>query len=456
MVLVYVILLLVAALLAICGCCCCCLPYFKPTIRWLVEILRGLPNAYNAALVAVVSMMVSTMVFGCYWKIDPTLQDLDVYSQIVKGRCPELPEQPYRLNRTKERAVVQEAILNADKGFYYVITGPHGCGKSFLVQETVLELMTNSTPVPGLLYLEAQGRYPIAGVIGDVLVENGNKWLATTRQIARATNLYSLPDDPMQGMEKICLKLKRLGLKFRKEYGRPIVIVVDDVNKLIKFEDHGGQFKLLDTMHLDDLQDCARHVANSGSVRFMFIGSAGVALQRLRERTGAETRMSEIQIPDVSKEQAKDFLQQRLGKTNMSVDKIYEQLTGGRLILLHKVIDLVVREKLKTFEDLYHIIIAETKFGRLQPCGLNVEKSKSGKGSKEKLMRSTIITEMLKNGGQLATKDMNKLMEDGTSLTWKEVIDLMVKKDILMYVDKGEVVKFHSVAIETAFKELGY
>ena len=71
-------------------------------------------------------------------------------------------------------------------------------------------------------------------------------------------------------------------------------------------------------------------------------------------------------------------------------------------------------------------------------------------------MRSTIITEMFKNGGQLATKDMNKLMEDGTSLTWEEVIDLMVKKDILMLVDEGQVVKFHSVAIETAFKELGY
>ena len=71
-------------------------------------------------------------------------------------------------------------------------------------------------------------------------------------------------------------------------------------------------------------------------------------------------------------------------------------------------------------------------------------------------MRSTIITEMFKNGGQQATKDMNKLMEVDTSLTWEEVIDLMVKKDIPMFVDKGEVVKFHSVAIETAFKVLGY
>ena len=258
-------------------------------------------------------MMVSTMVFGCYWMIDPTLQDLDVYSHIVKGRCPELAEQPYRLNRTKERAVVQEAILNADKGFYYVITGPHGCGKSFLVQETVLELMTNSTPVPRLLYLHAKGRYPIAGVIGDVLVENRNKLLAAIRQIARVTNLYSLPDDPMQGMEKLCDKLDQLGVKFRKEYGRPIVIVVGDVNKLVQFEDHHGQFKVLDAMHLDYLQDCARHLANSGSVRFMFIDSAGVALERLQQRTGAKTRMVQIQIPDVSKEQAKGFLQQGLG-----------------------------------------------------------------------------------------------------------------------------------------------
>ena len=460
MVLVYVILLLVVALLAICGCCCCCccLPYFKRTIRWLGKILGDLPNAYNAALVAVVSMMVSTMVFGCYWMIDPTLQDWDVYSQIVKGRCPELAEQPYRLNRTKERAVVQKAILNADKGFYYVITGPHGCGKSFLVQETVLELMTNSTPVPGLLYLHAKGSYPIAGVIGDVLVENRNQLLAAIRRIARVTNLYSLPDDPMQGMEKLCDKLDQLGVKFKKEYGRPIVIVVDDVNELVQFEDHGVQFKLLDTMHLDYLQKCARFLANSGSVQFMFIDSAGVALQRLRQRTGARTRMSEIRIPDISKEQAKDFLQQGLGKTNMSVDKIYEQLTGGRLILLRYEIQLVDLKRVKTFEDLYRRIISETKLSSLQPCGLNVKKSTSAKGSKEKLMRFTIITEMFKNGGQLAMEDMNKLVDADTSLTWEEVIDLMVKKDILMIVivDEGEVVKFHSVAIETAFKELGY
>ena len=70
-------------------------------------------------------------------------------------------------------------------------------------------------------------------------------------------------------------------------------------------------------------------------------------------------------------------------------------------------------------------------------------------------MRSTIITEMFKNGGQLATNDMNKLMEVDTSLTWEEVIDLMVKKDILMFVGKGKVVKFHRVAIETASKSSG-
>ena len=188
----------------------------------------------------------------------------------------------------------------------------------------------------------------------------------------------------------------------------------------------------------------------------MFIDSAGVALQRLQQRTGAKTRMVQIRIPDVSKEQAKGFLQQGLGKTNMSVDKIYEQLTGGRLIMLYRVIELVHLERLKTFEDLYNSIISETKFGGLQPCGLNVKKSTSAKGSKEDLMRYAIITEMFKNGGQLITEDLNTLVKADTSLTWEEVIDLMVKKDILMFVGRGKVVKFHSVAIETAFKELGY
>ena len=315
------------------------------------------------------------------------------------------------------------------------------------------------TPVPGLLYLKAKEGYPIANVIRDVLVENGNTWLAAIQQIARRyytiPKLYSLPDDLKQGMQTICDKLDQLGGKFKEEYGRPLVIVVDDVNKLVEFEDYRDQFKVLDTTCLDYLQNCARRLANDGSVQFMFIDSAGVALQRLQQRTGEKTRMVEIQIPDVSKEQAKAFLQQGLGKTNMSVDKIYEQLTGGRLLMLYRVIELV-HIGLQTFEDLYDTIIEETKFGSLQPCGLNVKKSTSGKGSKEKLMRSTIITEMFKNGGQLATNDMNKLMEVDTSLTWEEVIDLMVKKDILRFVGKGKVVKFHSVAIETAFKELGY
>ena len=392
------------------------------------------------------------VVFGCYWMVDSA--DRDVYSHIVKGHCPKLPERAYRLNRTEERAAVQEAILRPRKGFYYVITGPTGCGKSFLVQETVLELMTNSTPVPGLLYLEANS-YPIANVIRDVLVENGNTRLAAIQQIVRR-KLYSLPDDLEQGMQTICDKLNQLGEKFKEEYGRPLVIVVDDVNKLVRFEDYRCQFKVLDTMHLDYLQNCTRRLANSGSVQFMFIDSTGVALQRLQQRTGEKTRMVEIQIPDVSKEQAKAFLQQGLGKTNMSVDKIYEQLTGGRIILMERVIGLVDIRRLKTFEDLYHTIIAETKFGSLQPCGLNVKKSTSGKGLKEDLMRSTIITEMFKNGGQLATNDMNKLMEVDTSLTWEEVIDLMVKRNILRFVGEGKVVKFHSVAIETAFKKLGY
>ena len=214
MVLVYVILLLVAALLAICG--CCCLPCFKRTIRQLGEILGGLPDAYNAAVVAVIGMMV----FGCYWMVDPALQDRAVYSHVVKGRCPKLPEQAYHVNRTEERAAVQKAILNADKGFYYVITGPHGCGKSFLVQETVLELMTNSTPIPGLLYLVAANGYPIANAIRDVLVENGNTLLGAIQQIARSfytiPELYSLPDDLAQGMWKICVKLDQLGGKISR------------------------------------------------------------------------------------------------------------------------------------------------------------------------------------------------------------------------------------------------
>ena len=58
-------------------------------------------------------------------------------------------------------------------------------------------------------------------------------------------------------MQTICDKLKQLGGKFKEEYGRPLVIVVDDVNKLVQFEDYRGQFKVLDTVHLDYLQNCA-------------------------------------------------------------------------------------------------------------------------------------------------------------------------------------------------------
>lgn len=93
----------------------------------------------------------------------------------------------------------------------------------------------------------------------------------------------------------------------------------------------------MDTSQLESLQNCANDLAHRRVVKFVFVDSGGLAVRSLRQRAGRWARMVEIDVPDVTEHQAKQFLQQALSMTNISVSRTYEELTGGRLELLHLV-----------------------------------------------------------------------------------------------------------------------
>ena len=382
------------------------------------------------------------------WYNIETHGDHAAYNRIVRGYYP-FPAYHVLINRSKERDMIASMITdNPDAGAYYLISGPHGCGKSQLVLEAVQELQKERK---GVIYLQIFGLESFTGQFSKTLGFEDPK-------------LYTVPTE--EKVKKllyichICHKLQSLGKRFRSEFNMPVLIVIDDVDKLVKSEIQKGVVAMTSTKLLDTLQDCAKDLGNANGnanvVRFVFVDSEGFARRRLVQRTGRMTRMQEIYVPDVTEDQARQFLGGFLNGTSISVNKTYRELTGGRIILLHQVKDLVEIMGVKSYDELYSMVINGVKFSTLGPCGLNLREDDFAYVPHIIKMRHHVITELFKHGGQMKTEDLTRLLRLQDSAVKEDILDILIKQDLLLFRERGTVVEFHSVAVKTALVSLGY
>ncbi|KIX01032.1 uncharacterized protein Z518_10098 [Rhinocladiella mackenziei CBS 650.93] len=123
----------------------------------------------------------------------------------------------------------------------------------------------------------------------------------------------------------------RLAIKYKQEHGKVPVLIVDNANRLAQ-----SLPRLLDRF-----QDYAKNAADKGTAAVVFVSSKGRVPRRMMERSSWSRRGEIIEIGDVSKEEALQYLKLR------NIDKeraaqIYH-LVGGRMIHLKFIADKLER-----------------------------------------------------------------------------------------------------------------
>ncbi|RHZ79979.1 hypothetical protein Glove_139g63 [Diversispora epigaea] len=173
------------------------------------------------------------------------------------------------------------------------------------------------------------------------------------KEFAKAVNIWLFNN---KQWKKALLAFEKAAKVYKAKYGRPLVIIYDNVDYLIQ----------KNTDILDQLQSSVAESSNKGKYIAVFVSSEYSVLQRMSSH-GHWTDMEYFEIGDLTKEESIDYL----NKKNIREEearKIYE-LVGGCLIDLHDVTNDLFSGR--SFEDIKKIIKneVETKFriARLLP-----------------------------------------------------------------------------------------
>lgn len=225
--------------------------------------------------------------------------------------------------RREEQDLVDRIISGERAGHYYLLIGDKGTGKSSMIIEAMRRI--NGT---GVAMFEAHADLEIVRVrlgkaldyefhedyIGGYFSERGPRDSTALLDIERALN-----------------KLEKVALKNRRERGRPLVLIINQMH-LIRDDDDGK-----DVIEL--FQQRAEQWAAANLVTMVFNSDDYWVYERLKQLA---TRMEVIPVLDLPKKQALAALQRYRGRyfhenvPNSLLEEVYERV-GGRLSFLNKV-----------------------------------------------------------------------------------------------------------------------
>ncbi|RIB30803.1 P-loop containing nucleoside triphosphate hydrolase protein [Gigaspora rosea] len=229
-----------------------------------------------------------------------------------------------------EKLVKRENLENALKKIlqfplqkYFLILGEHGTGKTTLVQNTILNLQEPK----GVVYFECPSNvkefaknlskhlncelYPFK--LRDVFVQ----W------IANSIRKEQVDHSEYSNWNLLSMQLLNTAHHYMKEYKRPIVLVLDQVDRIAK----------RDPMFFEILQDFAKDCADRGTLVIVFIASDGLVPRVMQSRSAWSRAKIPFEVGDISDDEAMEFLQGS-GIDKKNAEDVVKYLTGGRFILL--------------------------------------------------------------------------------------------------------------------------
>ncbi|RHZ80066.1 hypothetical protein Glove_139g33 [Diversispora epigaea] len=185
----------------------------------------------------------------------------------------------------------------------YIIYGNEDIGKSTLIK------MASREVGQGVIYV-------------DIPLPFNNYYFGI--EFKKAMNIDSLNSDGYKEEWKVALSaFERAAKVYKAKYGRPLVIIYDNVDRLIP----------RNTDILDILQSSVTESGNKGNYIAVFVCSGYSVTQRMSSR-GHWTDIDYFEIGDLTEEESIDYLNQKNIREE-EARKIYE-LVGGYILDLKK------------------------------------------------------------------------------------------------------------------------
>jgi len=218
--------------------------------------------------------------------------------------------------RPKEEAQVKPLLSPSHGGFFNLITGEHGSGKTTLVRSVCHELGS------GVVYhfLPEQAKL-LANKLGAALDYDFETHLTFWSQFRRR---FFTEDrlEPSPPLESLLDALAEAAIRYRQKHKRPAVLVIDNFTTLAK----------ADVPTFERLVKFAKKEADEGNIVVTFVASEGHTPRRLTAMSESSRLGRTVEIGDLGDEDAVHYLVERQVPDNKAREAV--GIVGGRLRLL--------------------------------------------------------------------------------------------------------------------------
>ena len=233
---------------------------------------------------------------------------------------PELEELHVPRDTEKQRLLRLFSSKGVDELPYLLLQGPHAQGKTTLVRQVLREGLETTK---GAIYVEV----PVDGTRRDLAraISKSMNYDPAAWYYASWPEIVFFPAllDRKGKRDDLALYQKKLvGLAkwFKAKHKRPMLLVIDNVNKLAQH----------DPSALESLRSFAKSMADERLIRVIFVTSDGLAPKQLKE--GNRSRMETVEMQDITLEQAKTLLRNTVEKASDElINRVVCELTGGRI-----------------------------------------------------------------------------------------------------------------------------
>lgn len=174
---------------------------------------------------------------------------------------------PRKASQDELRDVI---IPNSKGGYYSLVIGQHGVGKT-----TLVKLTTNASPSPkGIIYINIPfgENHPVhfMSALQKAIGWSEDPILDASKRISSSFTVFVFRANRLAA---VCLSdvwkaFYTAATKFKKDFGVVPVVIIDNANEL------SGEL-------LDTLQDHAKSAADDSTVTFVFVASEGTVPHRM-------------------------------------------------------------------------------------------------------------------------------------------------------------------------------